>query len=256
MSGHVTGLGFITKLKPLDGSPLIRHVEPTGSSSSVRLSTSSMASGHVTTDPKKGAGLLCGRTEVKFRFMRARRETFPVGQLCRVPEVSRSGFYSWSNRPHSERERPNAELLQRIHAVHRENRGVYGSPRVYRALRATGHRAGRHRVARLMRVEGLRGRAARRVRFITTRRSDFPAAPNLVRRNFGADGPTQLWVDDITQIRTRQGWLFLAVLVDVFSRRIVSRLGHRRSHPPCLDPSGPADRPASSSASAGARSSP
>jgi transposase InsO family protein len=157
---------------------------------------------------------------VKFRFIQAQRETFPVGQLCRVLEVSRSGFYSWSNRPHSERKRQNSALLQHIHAMHRENRGVYGSPRVYRALRATGHRAGRHRVARLMRLEGLRGRAARRFRFIATRRSDFPAAPNLVRRNFRADGPTQLWVADIT-VRTRQGWLFLAVLVDVFSRRIV-----------------------------------
>src|SRR5262245_44172220 len=75
------------------------------------------------------AGLLCGRTEVKFRFIQAQRETFPVGQLCRVLEVSRSGFYSWSKRPHSERERHNAALLEHIHAVHRENRGVYGSPR-------------------------------------------------------------------------------------------------------------------------------
>ena len=158
---------------------------------------------------------------MKFRFIQAQRETFAVGQLCRVLEVSRSGFYSWSSRPQSERDQQNAALLQRIHAVHRENRGVYGSPRVYRALRAAGHRAGRHRVARLMRLEGLRGRAARRFRFIATRRSDFPAAPNLVLRNFRADGPNRLWVADITQIRTRQGWLFLAVLVDVFSRRVV-----------------------------------
>ena len=136
---------------------------------------------------------------MKFRFIQAQRETFAVGQLCRVLEVSRSGFYSWSSRPQSERDQQNAALLQRIHAVHRENRGVYGSPRVYRALRAAGHRAGRHRVARLMRLEGLRGRAARRFRFIATRRSDFPAAPNLVLRNFRADGPNRLWVADTGQ---------------------------------------------------------
>jgi putative transposase len=191
---------------------------------------------------------------VKFRFIQAQRETFPVGQLCRVLEVSRSGFYSWSSRPQSERDQQNAALLQRIHAVHRENRGVYGSPRVYRALRAAGHRAGRHRVARLMRLEGLRGRAARRFRFIATRRSDFPAAPNLVLRNFRADGPNRLWVADITQIRTRQGWLFLAVLVDVFSRRVVGwATADRISH--ALTLQALPDRPTIPSARAGARSS-
>lgn len=156
-----------------------------------------------------------------FRFIEEQRETFPVGQLCRILEVSRSGFYSWSKRPHSERDRENAALLERIHVVHRENRGVYGSPRVYRALRAAGHSAGKHRVARLMRLEGLRGKAARRFRFIATRRSDFPAAPDRVLRKFQADAPNRLWVADITQVRTRQGWLFLAVILDVFSRKVV-----------------------------------
>lgn len=158
---------------------------------------------------------------MKFRFIQEQRETFPVGQLCRVLEVSRGGFYAWRERPHSERDRENAELVERIHAVHRENRGVYGSPRVYRALRAAGYSAGKHRVARLMRLEGLRGKAARRFRFIATRRCDFPAAPDRVRRDFHAGAPNRLWVADITQVRTRQGWLFLAVILDVFSRRVV-----------------------------------
>ena len=158
---------------------------------------------------------------MRFRFIQEYRETFPVGQLCRHLEVSRSGFYAWARRPHSDRDRANAELVQQIHAVHRENRGVYGSPRVYRALRNAGHNAGRHRVARLMRLEGLRGKAARRFRFIATRRTDFPAAPDLVRRKFRADAPDRLWVADITQVRTREGWLFLAAILDVFSRRIV-----------------------------------
>lgn len=167
---------------------------------------------------------------MKFRFIQDQRETFPVGQLCRVLEVSRGGFYAWNKRPHSERDRENAELVKRIHAVHRENRGVYGSPRVYQALRAAGHSAGKHRVARLMRLEGLRGRAARRFRFIATRRSDFPAAPNLVMRKFHADAPNRLWVADITQIRTREGWLFLAVILDVFSRRVVGWATADRIH--------------------------
>jgi putative transposase len=158
---------------------------------------------------------------VKFRFIEQCRETLPVGQLCHLLEVSRSGFYAWARRPHGERDRANAALVEQIHAVHREHRGVYGSPRVYRALRTAGLRAGRHRVARLMRLEGLRGKAARRFRFIATRRTDFPAAPDLVRRKFRADAPDRLWVADITQVRTREGWLFLAAILDVFSRRVV-----------------------------------
>ena len=158
---------------------------------------------------------------MRFRFIQEYRETFPVGQLCRLLEVSRSGFYAWARRPQAERERANGALVEQIHAVHREHRGVYGSPRIYRALRTSGHTAGRNRVARLMRMEGLRGKAARRFRFIATRRTDFPAAPDLVRRNFRADAPNRLWVADITQVRTREGWLFLAAIVDVFSRRVV-----------------------------------
>jgi putative transposase len=158
---------------------------------------------------------------MKFRFLHEQRETFPVGQLCRVLKVSRSGFYAWLRRTHSARWHDDDALVKRIHLVHREHRGVYGSPRVYRALRIAGVPAGKHRVARLMRLEGLRGKAAQRFRRISTPRSDFPAAPNFVQRNFTAEEPNRLWVADITQIRTRQGWLFLAVIVDVFSRRVV-----------------------------------
>ena len=147
---------------------------------------------------------------------------FAVGQLCRVLGVSRSGFYAWRRRPRSERDRQSTILVDRIRAVHRESRGIYGSPRVYRALRSAGYAIGKHRVARLMQLEGLRGRAARRFRFIATRRSpDLPAAPNRIARNFTAEAPNHLWLADITQVRTREGWLFLAILLDAFSRRIV-----------------------------------
>jgi len=165
---------------------------------------------------------------VRFRFIQEYRETLPVGQLCRILEVSRSGFYAWARRPRSERDRANEELLEQIRAAHQANRGAYGSPRIYRALRSTGLTAGRHRVARLMRLEGLRGAAARRFRFIATRRNDFPAAADLVRRKFRADAPDRLWVADITQIRTREGWLFLAAIVDVFSRRLIAWATSRR----------------------------
>ena len=159
---------------------------------------------------------------MKFSFINRQRETFPVGQLCRALKVSRSGFYAWTRRPTSHRTHDNDRLLEQIRRVHLHSDRIYGSPRVYRELRNEGHRIGKHRVARLMRLEGLRSRAARRFPFLSTRRSDFPAAPNLVFQNFHAAAPDRLWLADITQVRTREGWLFLAVILDAFSRRIVS----------------------------------
>lgn len=159
---------------------------------------------------------------MKFRFIEQMRVTFPVGRLCRVLGVSRSGFYAWRGGLRPDREDATAAVVARIQAVHHESRGVYGSPRVYQALRAAGHVVGRHRVARLMRLEGLRGRAAQRFRFIATCRStDLSAAPNRVQRAFHVPTPNRLWLADITQIRTREGWLFLAILLDACSRRIV-----------------------------------
>jgi putative transposase len=160
---------------------------------------------------------------VKFHFVQEYRETFTVGQLCRVLEVSRGGFYSWLRRPHSDRGRDNAQLVERIRAVHRENRWAYGSPRIYRALRAAGYTVGKHRVARLMRQERIRASAAkRRFPYISTDRlDDVATAPNRLLRNFRAAASNRVWVADITQVRTREGWLFLAAILDVFSRRIV-----------------------------------
>jgi len=159
---------------------------------------------------------------VRFRFIDEARRTFPVHHLCRVLGVSRSGFYAWLARPRREEDRTAAAVVARIQAVHRASRGVYGSPRVYQALRAAGYAVGRHRVAHLMRLEGLRGRAAQRFRFIATRRSaDLAAAPNRLQRHFHTDTPNRVWLADITQIRTREGWLFLAILLDACSRRIV-----------------------------------
>jgi putative transposase len=156
---------------------------------------------------------------VKFRFVQDNRETFRVGPMCSILEVSKSGFYAWLRRPPSDREQADAALVQRIRLVHRTSRGVYGSPRVYQALRDAG--VGKHRVARLMRLEGLRGRAHKRFRFTSTKHEELPAAPNLLNRRFSAPAPNRVWAADITQVRTREGWLFLAVVLDLFSRRVV-----------------------------------
>jgi transposase InsO family protein len=158
---------------------------------------------------------------VKFRFVQEYRETFRVGKMCEVLKVSRSGFYAWLKRQPSRREEENRRLTERIRAVHASTRGIYGAPRIYRELRDAGEQYGRHRIARIMRTEGLRGRCKQRFRWAQTRRSERPAAPDLVNRDFAASKPNEIWVTDITMIRTREGPLYLAAILDLFSRKVV-----------------------------------
>lgn len=141
--------------------------------------------------------------------------------MCRVLEVSRSGYYAWLERPPSKRDLEDAWLLERIETIHERSRGTYGSPRIHAELRAQGIRVGRKRVARLMRDAGIRG-VSRRRSIVTTRRSKRARpAPDLVERDFAVDGPDRLWVADITYVPTRSGFLHLAVVLDAWSRRVV-----------------------------------
>ena len=158
---------------------------------------------------------------MKFRFVQEHRETFRVGMMCRVLKVSRSGYYAWREREPSRREFEDRRHAVAIRAAHRESRGTYGSPRVYQALQQARTPCGKHRVARIMREEGLRGRADRRFRAVSTKRSDAPAPPNRLAGDFTASRPNEVWVGDLTQVRTREGWLFLAIVLDLFSRKIV-----------------------------------
>ena len=158
---------------------------------------------------------------MKFRFVQEHRGTFRVGMMCCVLKVSRSGYYAWRRREPSQREIEDRRHAKVIREVHRESRGTYGSPRIYEALQRGGARCGKHRVARIMREEGLRGRAARRFRSVSTKRSDAPAPPNRLAGDFTASRPNEIWVGDLTQIRTREGWLFLAILLDLYSRKII-----------------------------------
>ena len=153
--------------------------------------------------------------------MRAHRANHKVRALCRVLGVSASGYYAWRNRPASKRARADAELGDRVRAIHARSRGTYGVPRVHAELAAAKIAIGKKRVARLMRAACLQG-ASRRKWFTTTRRDrDAHPAPDLVKREFAAEGPDQLWVADITYVPTSGGFLFLAVVLDVWSRRIV-----------------------------------
>ena len=141
--------------------------------------------------------------------------------MCRVLEVSTSGYYGWRKRSHCARARSDAELSIRIQAIHQRSRATYGAPRIHAELAAEGIRIGRKRVARLMKAAGLRGVSRRKWVTTTVRDRAARPAPDLVDRNFAAAGPNRLWVADITYIPTWAGFLYLAVVLDAFSRRVV-----------------------------------
>lgn len=154
--------------------------------------------------------------------MNANQADLPVHTMCRVLDVSSSGYYAWQNRAPSKRAMDNAVLIERIRAVHAESDATYGMPRVRAELIEQGVAVSRKRVARLMRGAHIRGVSRRRAFTVTTRRDEKqPLAPDLVKREFKADGPNQLWVADMTYVPTWAGFIYLAVVLDVWSRRIV-----------------------------------
>jgi putative transposase len=159
---------------------------------------------------------------MRFCFIEDRRDEYPVRTMCAVLGVSPAGYYNWRSRPESRRAVANRALLAEIKSIHRDNYGRYGSPRVHAALDAQGRGVSRGRVERLMRRHGIRAIMAspRRVR-TTDSRHDLPIAPNLVQRNFTAAAPNQLWLADITYVQTGEGWLYLAAVMDLYSRKIV-----------------------------------
>ncbi len=155
--------------------------------------------------------------------MNANQANFPVRKMCQVLNVSASGFYAWQKRPPSRRALAGAVLTERIRAIHAASDGNYGSPNIHAELRDEGTRVGCKRVARLMRAAGIRGVSRRRGFIVTTQRDPKrPAAPDLVKRQFSAAGPNQLWVADMTYVPTWGGFIFLAIVLDVWSRRIVA----------------------------------
>ena len=157
-----------------------------------------------------------------YRLIDAERASFPVAVLCKVLSVSRSGYYDWRDRPPSRRSQQDATLTAKIYEIHRRSRETYGSPRVHAELRSIGVRCGRKRVARLMRKEGLRG-CIRGRRKRTTRRDRRRAVPaeDRVRRDFAAAGRDRLWTADITYVSTDEGFVYLAFVLDAYSRRLV-----------------------------------
>ena len=156
---------------------------------------------------------------MRFAWIHVEKATYAVRRLCRVLAVTPSGYYAWMHRLPSQRARDNDRLQVRIRAIHAASRGTYGSPRVHEQLTQEGCAVGRERVARLLRDMGLVGLPARRVRHTTDSTHGRPVAPNVLERHFEADHPNQRWTTDITFIWTWEGWLYLAVVLDLYARR-------------------------------------
>ena len=141
--------------------------------------------------------------------------------MCRVLQVSTQGYYAWAKREPSKRAKANLRLVTDIKAIHAGSRRTYGAPRVRAELVARGQQVGKNRVARLMRQEGIQARRKRKFRRTTDSKHDLPIAPNVLERDFEADAPNEAWVTDITYVWTLEGWLYLAAILDLFSRRVV-----------------------------------
>lgn len=166
-----------------------------------------------------------------FKLIDAEKASYPISLLCRVLKVSRSAYYDWKDRPLSKRARENAALTEKIREIHDRSRQIYGYPRVHAELRALGMRCSRKRVARLMRQAGLRGCLRARKKRTTRRAPHATPAADLVNRNFTAAAPDRVWTADITYVHTREGFLYLAFILDIYSRKVVgwSMASHLRT---------------------------
>jgi putative transposase len=167
---------------------------------------------------------------MRFALVDQAKEAFPVHRLCRVLGVSQSGYFAWKNRPASDRQRQDMVLLAHIRSSFAVSNGTYGSPRMTHELRDNGLTVGRRRAARLMRENGLVARQKRRFKRTTDSEHAWLVAPNLLEQDFAATRPDEKWGADISYVWTREGWLYLAVVIDLFSRRVVGWATADRLH--------------------------
>jgi putative transposase len=159
---------------------------------------------------------------MRFRFIDDHQEEWPVRVICEVLGVSASGYYAWRCRPESARAASTLNLLADVRRLHAQHRGRYGSPRMHAALRAEGRGVSRGRIERLMRRHGIRAAASRRFRPVTTdSHHGLPVAPNLIEQRFVASAPNQVWLADLTYVPTGEGWLYLAAVLDLATRKVV-----------------------------------
>ena len=158
---------------------------------------------------------------MKYAFIRDHRGAFSVSLLCRTLEVGSSGFYAWLNRPESPRKQETRRLLMAIKVIHQKSRKNYGSPRIHAELNENGYACSKHRVSRLMSQHGIVSKHKRKFKVTTNSAHSYPVAGNLLQRRFDVSGPGECWVSDITYIPTQEGWLYLAITLDLFSRKVI-----------------------------------
>jgi len=158
---------------------------------------------------------------MKYRFIDKHRASYPIRVLCRVMEVASSGYYRWCQQPQSQREQADQQLLEKIERVHQASRQCYGSPKIEQALRQQGIRCGRNRIMRLMRLVGLSSKRQRTFKRTTQRNPQHRYAPNQLQQHFSVSAPNRVWLSDVTYIATQEGCLYLAAVLDLYSRRLV-----------------------------------
>jgi putative transposase len=158
---------------------------------------------------------------MKYQFIDTHRSTFGVEKMCHVLDVSRSGFYRWHPDPESKRALENHHLLDHIQKIYATSKGRYDSPRITAELQDQGHACSRPRVARLMRKNGIKAQGTRRFKVTTNAKHKYPVAPNLLKQGIQANAPNVVWVSDITYIRTMEGWLYLTVVLDLYTRKVI-----------------------------------
>jgi transposase InsO family protein len=165
---------------------------------------------------------------MRYRAIQEHDRRYPIRLMCRALAVSPAGYYAWRTRPESHRSVRNRALLLTIRVIHRESRETYGSPSIWDALLKQGHDVGEHRVARLMRVEGIRAKTVKKWRATTQSNPRLPVAANTLDRQFTIAAPNRVWAGDLTYVWTTEGWLYLAVILDLYSRRVIGwAMGHR-----------------------------
>lgn len=158
---------------------------------------------------------------MKYAFIKQHRKEYKVTRMCEVLEVSSSGYYDWVDRPESKRSRENRRLTEKIAEFHQRSGGVYGSPKLYADLVEDGECCSENRVARLMKKADIKSKLARQFVITTDSKNTLTPAPDLLKRDFTVDQQDRAWVSDTTFIPTREGWLYLAVILDLFSRQVI-----------------------------------
>nr|WP_285901376.1 IS3 family transposase [Arenibacter sp. TNZ] len=171
--------------------------------------------------PKKGDSHLLLERQEKYRFIKHHKFKFPVGKMCKMFKISKSGYYDWLGRVPSKRVMENEAISSTIRDVYEDSFGSYGAPRIKAELRKRGYCISRPRVARIMRANNLFAKRKRKFQTTTHSKHNYPVAPNILDQDFTVSRPNQVWVSDITYIKTKQGWMYLTVIIDLFHRKVV-----------------------------------